>query len=431
MAVAESDLISESAGKEESDLTPIFDDETQTEQLAEQPRKEDISLDDNVADLTAIDKLANVDDENKDSAVEESTALCTTDNTEKEAVIGEELYSEQDSSSEEEINEAGKEHVQKTQESPSDINLIAQADEYVRKERLLEAARALRRVQDISLFEESHWKTLTKAEHVEAAVVDLTSAPDDGWTKQGESHGNYDTIIYYKVDESARLTARIETPIESSLLVPLLSVFNESELYESWMPHMNGLGLSRSIKLRQTSRANQIILVTSHMPWPFDDREAAIEATAVDDISTNNHIVVKLETRYEGEEDGLVPPPEGGVVRVDLDGGILFRKCPEDHPAFAKSMHPDHKGPLVLVCFTMFVDAHVQYVPQKLINFVTRTVIGRIWSSLLEVAEAIRDGKRPQHADAIATKSDLYEWIEQRVQVMIDSIDETESIAAA
>ena len=311
-------------------------------------------------------------------------------------------------------------------ETPTDVDLIAQAEKFIQQERLLEGARALQRVKDESLLQEQHWHALTKAEHVEAAVVDLTSSPDEGWTKQGESHGNYDTVIYYKVDEETRLTARIETPIEASLLIPLLSVFNESELYQSCLPRFPNLGISSSTKLCQRGRGNQIISVNSYMPWPLADREAIIEATAVDDIDANNYIVVKMETRYTGEEDGLIPPPADKVVRIDFDGGILFRKCPEAHPAFAKSKHPDHHdGPLVLVCLSMFVDAHVQYLPQSLLNFVTRTAIGRIWAGLLAVAVDIREGKRPQHAEAIAKKKELYEWIEQRVGVMIDGMDET------
>jgi hypothetical protein len=322
-------------------------------------------------------------------------------------------------------NDPGKVAAATETPTAADLDLLAQAEKCIQEERLLEGARALRKVKDQSLLQEQNRHALTKAEHIEAAVVDLTSSPNEGWTKQGESHGNHDTVIYYKVDKDTRLTARIETPIDASLLIPLLSVFNESELYQSCLPRFPNLGISSSTKLCQRGRGNQIIAVNSYMPWPLADREAIIEATAVDDIDANNHIVIKMETRYTGEEDGLIPPPKDKVVRIDFDGGILFRKCPEDHPAFAKSKHPDHDGPLILVCLTMFVDAHIKYIPQSLLNFMTRTVIGRMWSGLLAVAVDIREGKRPQHGKAIAAKKELYEWIKQRVGIMIDGMDET------
>lgn len=315
-------------------------------------------------------------------------------------------------------------------ETPSDSDLIARAAKLFLNDRLLEAARLLRKVKNQALLEERDRQLLKKAEKFEAAVADLTSSPSAGWTKQSESHGHRDTIIYYKVDDAARLTARIETPIEPSLLAPLISVFNESELYDTWIPHFRypKMGVCKSVKLCQSGRANQIIAVTGYMPWPIADREVVLDATAIDDIDANGHIVVKMEAKHQGEVEGLIPPPKEGIVRVDFDGGILFRKCPEDHLALRKSIsvRPDHRGELILVTFTMFCDPHIMYAPQSMINFVTRTAIGRMWGMLLNVAEQIRDGKRPLHAEAIAAKREhLYDWVDERIAIMLHTIDDT------
>jgi hypothetical protein len=95
------------------------------------------------------------------------------------------------------------------------------------------------------------------------AVGDLLSAPGDDWIKQGESHGkNGDFTIYYKVQEGARLTCRIESPIPTSHLVPLLSVLNESELYEEWIPTFHRpfkMGVTSSKQLATFSRGHQVI----------------------------------------------------------------------------------------------------------------------------------------------------------------------------
>lgn len=315
-------------------------------------------------------------------------------------------------------------------ETPSDTDLIARAAKLFRDDRLLEAARLLRKVKNQALLEERDRQLLKKAATFEAMVAELTSSPCEGWTKQSESHGHRDTIIYYKVDDASRLTARIETPVEPSLLAPLISVLNESELYETWIPHFRypKMGVCKSVKLCQSGRANQIIAVTGYMPWPVADREVVLDATAIDDIDANGHIVVKMETRHQGEVDGLIPPPEEGVVRVDFDGGILFRKCPEDHLSLRKSIsvRPDRRGNLILVTFTMFCDAHIRYAPRNLINFVTRTVIGRMWGMLLDVAEQIRDDKRPLHAEAIAAKREhLYDWVDERITIMLDTFHQS------
>jgi hypothetical protein len=44
---------------------------------------------------------------------------------------------------------------------------------------------------------------------------------------------------------------------------------------------------------------------------------------------------------------------------------------------------------------------------------------------LLGVAEEIRDGKRPLHAEAIHKKrKHLYDWVDERIATMLDGIDE-------
>ena len=77
----------------------------------------------------------------------------------------------------------------------------------------------------------------------------------------------------------------------------------------------------------------------------------------------------------------------------------------------------------LLFSLEMNADPKIKAVPQTLQNFATRTVIGRFWSSLLHVAEDVRDGKRPQHRDAIEQKQELYQWIDQRITEMIRNVE--------
>jgi hypothetical protein len=59
-----------------------------------------------------------------------------------------------------------------------------------------------------------------------------------------------------------------------------------------------------------------------------------------------------------------------------------------------------------------------------MINFVTRTVIGRLWAKLLQVAEDVRDGKMPSHSEAINRKKELYDWLQERLDFMIELVKE-------
>ena len=75
---------------------------------------------------------------------------------------------------------------------------------------------------------------------------------------------------------------------------------------------------------------------------------------------------------------------------------------------------------MVLVSFKMLVDPRMPSIPVSLLNFVTRTVIGTIWAMLLRVAADVRDGKRPEHQEAMAAKHDFYDWMGGRINSLLE-----------
>jgi hypothetical protein len=315
----------------------------------------------------------------------------------------------------------------------TDEELFQQAETHYKEERLLEAARLLRQVQDPTRLTDCHQKWLRNASIVEQAVGELLSTPDVGgdWKKQGESHsGRYATSIYYKVESGARLTCRMESPIPSSLLVPLLSVLNESSLYHTWIPSWSipfKIGVRQSKQLLHDRRGHQIIQVQCDVPWPLVPREVLMDVIAVDDIDENGFIIAKMRTLKDDQEDDslpegfTMPPVERNMERADFDGAVLFRACPTDHPNYA-SARKNFSEDLLLLQFTMYFDGHLAMVPQSVINFVTRTVIGHIWNMLLDVAEQVRDGKREEHKQIIEQKAEFYRWVEERCQFMLQEM---------
>jgi hypothetical protein len=68
------------------------------------------------------------------------------------------------------------------------------------------------------------------------------------------------------------------------------------------------------------------------------------------------------------------------------------------------------------------LDTKLKSMPSGFINFVTRTVFGAMWAGLLHVAEDVKEGKRPQHKEAIEEKTELYRWMEERVNVMLANL---------
>jgi len=229
----------------------------------------------------------------------------------------------------------------------------------------------------------------------------VSLSDDSEWKKQGESHSKYDFIIYYKVGEDYKLTTRMDIVLEASLLVPVLSIFNESQLFSTWMPSYKHpkVGLRRSECLHEMGRGSQILLVTVDMPFPLAARETVQHAIAIDAIEEHSAIVIQVHGVESGEDfEGVtIPDPEKGIVRIDFDCGMVIRACPEDHPALknSKKVYPEDESK-VLLTITQQVDAHVSFVPLSLINFVTRRVIKQMVVKLLEVADGVRSGERAE-----------------------------------
>ena len=308
--------------------------------------------------------------------------------------------------------------------------------------------------------------------------------PGTEWIVQCEHSGRRDVSIYYRMDEETqtKLTARIESPIRKDMLVPFLSVLNESELYKSWLPNwtMPRLRVRRSDKLSQTGRCSQVVLVTVDLPWPFSSRECVLDAWGVDDIDASGDICVLVDSMTPGQtmRCGTIVPDvdEKSIVRIDFTGGFLFRKLPDGWDAKrdatraasswfgtasggAGSDVPESTGPesrrasfdsahsdddtaggfdgtqlctddRILVSVQMYMDPKLAYVPTSLLNFVIRTVMYTMWCMLLRVAEKVRDGKSEPHRASIAAKAgELYDWVRERTGAMLARIFAPQPVA--
>lgn len=315
----------------------------------------------------------------------------------------------------------------------SDAELIEKANEFIAVERYLEAARYLRDVEDTTKLTTQFRHALMWADEMESRLrrEQVETFESDGWKKQSEAHAKYDFIIYYKVDSSNKLTVRIELVLESSMVVPLLSVLNETDLFSEWMPSWKHprLGLRQSKKLHEIGRGHQIIQVTVDMPFPFATREVVQHAVAIDAIEEDASILIRVKEVAPGyfDENIDIPEPANGVVRIDFHAGIVIHACPDDHGLLKKSKrkYPENEHK-VLVTIEESIDAHVSYAPLPIINFFTRQVIKQMLVSLLEVASGIKAGKREKHAEAIQIKEELYGWVNKRVEAMFEKFGSEE-----
>lgn len=333
-----------------------------------------------------------------------------------------------------------------------DMNdILQQVNDLISEEKLFAAERLLMQVPE-SMWTDKHKQVVETSREIQNAIADLfhhgrpphadhldDASDQGGWKRQGENHGgHHDTTIYYKVDHAtSRLTCRIETPMELSLLVPLLAVLNEVELYTDWIPSWRvpiRIGVDTATMLHQEGRANQTLQVTGNVPWPYHKRQVILQAIAVDAIEGRTHnqsdngqdnddddesfIAVRIKNPETG---GVVPPPEPGVERVDFDGAFVFQACPKERITTIK-IGDEEEPTLLLASFKMHMNPHMAGIPISVFNFITRTVLGAAWAKLLRIAEGVRDGKLPNHKKNIQEKAEFYAWVERRVNIMVHKI---------
>ena len=311
-------------------------------------------------------------------------------------------------------------------------------------DKLLLAAHHLQGI-DSRYFQKIHHDILREAAIFQQLLK--TTIDPSGWVKQGQHlTGRQNFSIQYKINETPLgqdLSCRLETVIHSDLLVPIISVLNESELYATWLPNWTvpKLQVTKSEKILQSGRCSQVIDVETEVPWPLASRQVILKAVACDNIDRfpleengtratcvggdGGRIIIRIQSLdcQDNIVEGLnIPPCEKHVVRLKVQGCFIIEKCPADHAMtkFLNARPEPSKEDLVLVTFRFCVDPQLSNIPKSFINFFLRTVIGQMWNKFLNIAEEVKDGVRPAHSEAIAMKRKvLYDWVEERTRVLL------------
>jgi len=261
-------------------------------------------------------------------------------------------------------------------------------------------------------------------------------AEEDGWTKQGDySQGSHDFTVFYKVDAATdRISCRIETVCHADMLVPIISVLNESELYSTWIPHWKvpKLHVRKTEKLFQRGRSTQIINIETEVQWPLATRQLILKAVACDNIdgykkggaspnaqgNDGGRIIIRLESLDSGCKEIPIPPARNGICRMRCNGGIVIEKANAEMATSGKEA-TEQNHDLITVTLIFSIDPQLRVVPQSFLNFFFRVAIGSVWCMFLRVADEVKAEERPAHLRAIREKRDLYDWIKERTRAML------------
>jgi len=298
----------------------------------------------------------------------------------------------------------------------SDDELLVRADAHSKEERLLEAGRLLRKVDNRARINESQRKVMRKAAAVQVVVDEAKTMPstENGYTKHCENHGKYDTSCYY-IMEGNEMTMRIEAILPKGLRVPLLGVLSEINSWESWMPRITfpvkmGVGETRSLK--KSGRFDQILRAELMLPI-ISNRETVMETTFCDAVDEDDCFVILVGQPNEADiEGGLIPVTE--LERVEMQLGLVIQTCSSNHPLTKNSKHEYPKDePLVHITFTAFI--------RPSINLFIRNFFPPLFLQLLRITEETQKGKRPVVSNMIKEKKEEYDWFLERCDAMLEN----------
>ncbi|TNV77941.1 hypothetical protein FGO68_gene8534 [Halteria grandinella] len=182
--------------------------------------------------------------------------------------------------------------------------------------------------------------------------------------------------------------------VEEVFECPLLNIFavmGEAQLFKNWVPMMK-----QSEIVADVSHLRKLAYFRVALPWPFEQRECYLQACG-QILKEENAAVLSMCTVDEDSWLGVALKRNPKYVRVDVHRSFIY----------AQMLDPTH-------CTLKMVingDPHITFIPQKLINFTLKNVIGVFIRQIGKKAQ-----KLPQeYVDLIEQKSEYYEAIMRKI----------------
>ena len=222
----------------------------------------------------------------------------------------------------------------------------------VKNSKLFEAYRYLRGVDKDDIPDDIPYESIcSRVELVEE--LRRQSNTDDDWILQADSDGI--RTLYRPSDDGTTYSVKITGNVEASMF-DLLALFHEVDLFNTWLPSYQYLGLKTSRVLEQPSAVELLAALTISIPPPFSERDVALYCDGVDcmDDEENKQIAVLLASI-----DHPDAPVTDDVVRAEVSppSGILLTPL---------------GGGSTCVCIVVNVNPKLTVIPSWLIELAVR-----------------------------------------------------------
>lgn len=300
-------------------------------------------------------------------------------------------------------------------------------------DRVLDAARMLRSSNNTDQFNAEHHEILNVAQKFEI-MMEETDNSDGSWKSIAKSYNtcgfmsDLDYRLSIQNDTHTKVEVKIVTVIPKDLLVPLLALLNETDLYQKWIPEV-----SKSEKIQQTGRVSQLLRLLINLPWPLPKLEFLYRGLGCDDVETSKNIMIKLDTLKEGDVVNgyeVPPPPDEGskVHRFDINGGFLFEPCTEDYMkraiegkfikkegGTANSSNNINISDYLCLSLYFQMESSRFRLPESILKLMFKVSISASTSRFFRAAKDIKNKKKKEHCKRIQEKrEEIYDWMDER-----------------
>ena len=174
----------------------------------------------------------------------------------------------------------------------------------------------------------------------------------------------------------------------------MLAVLAEVQLFKDWIPMMK-----ESEPLGEVSHLRKLAYLKNNLPWPFTDREIFIQACGI--VLKEERACILTLSSAEGDSwFGTPIHRDPKCVTFDMHKAFIYTKAISPNECVLKMI--------------VNADPHLDYIPQKLINFGMKNVIG----VFLRYIQSRSEKLEPVYLKLMEEKQDFYDEVAKKVAMV-------------
>ena len=187
------------------------------------------------------------------------------------------------------------------------------------------------------------------------------------------------------------LTMYLEAEFEAPL-INLFAVLAEVQLFKSWIPITK-----KSDLIGEVSHLRKLAYFRNNLPWPFSDREITLQACGIA-LKEDKACILTMSSVESDEWFGKkITHKDPKCVTTEIHKAFIYAKAIDKNRSVIKMI--------------VNADPHLDYIPQKLINWAMKNVIGVFLKQIQKKCEKLP----AEYLKLMEQKKEFYDEIRRKI----------------